>query len=73
MLHDMAVWPSACSGGIGSALIEWLCVRYPHATMFGDTLEESAGFYRACGFEVLSIGGALPDGKPIYAFSLRPG
>jgi GNAT superfamily N-acetyltransferase len=68
-LRDLAVEASRRGTGIGRTLIDWLSARYPGGDLFGDTLEPSVGFYRACGFEV-SPAGALPSGEVVYRFVL---
>jgi GNAT superfamily N-acetyltransferase len=70
-LQEIAVLPEARRTGVGRALLAFLRARYPTATIQGDTLEESAGFYTACNYEVAPNGTTLPTGEAVYTFIRR--
>jgi GNAT superfamily N-acetyltransferase len=70
-LQEIAVLPEARRTGVGRALLAFLRERFPAATIEGDTLEESAPFYAACGYEVVP-NGMLSTGEPVYSFTHKP-
>jgi GNAT superfamily N-acetyltransferase len=70
-LQEIAVLPEARRAGVGRTLLEFLRARYPTAMIEGDTLEEAAGFYAACGYAVVPNGEVLASGEAVYRFSQR--